>query len=238
MARIRTNLRRTLLGVFAWMAIGLGAAGLIAPLVLEPPADLPPETATVMSSAPSIPPVADTTDATVLPSAPITESLCDGVVGTPQRVEIADLGIDAAIEVLGPITPEEGIGAPADKAKMGWQPSWPGVMPGACKGTVLMDAHTYGDGSAVFKEAYDGIPMSQLDKIGMVAKVATDAGDYYYRIDWQMTVLADAYPEFVKNNDIYDVDQSEDERIFFATCSDGGTTETIFTGYRIPPPSP
>lgn len=167
-------------------------------------------------------------------------SLCDGVVGTPQRVTIAALGVNARIEELRANPIADGIGDPDDKLKMGWQAKYPGVKPGACKGTILMDAHTYHDGSAVFKVSYNGVPMAQVNKLGMVVKVATNKGDFYYRIDWQKTVTVEDYPRYAAAHDIYDVERKQPERIFFATCSGWNgarfATETMFAGHRIPPP--
>lgn len=250
----RKNLRRTLLGAFGSIACACGVAGLFASFILQQPAQLPsglpPETAAVATAAPST--VMPTTSPSASPtqsamptlstqSAAASQQLCDGVVGTPQHVTIAGLGIDADVEVLKAVPTVDGtLGEPDNKRKMGWQRNYPGVMPGACKGTVLMDGHTYSDNSAVFKESYNGTPMSKLNKLGMVVKVTTDKGDYFYRVDWQKTVTAENYPDYAKANDVYDVNQTGEERIFFATCSDWNgarhTTETMFAGHRIPPP--
>ncbi len=180
---------------------------------------------------------------TPTPVVPPPKPLCDGVTGTPQSVTIESLGIvGASVEVIAVDPMKSGtIGDPKNKHAMGWQAKFPGVKPGACKGTILFDGHTYHDNSAIFKESYGGVPMSQTNKIGMVVQVATDKGVYWYRIDWQATVAAGQYPTFARNNDLYDIHQSQEEKIFFATCSDWNgvihTTETMFSGHRIPPPS-
>lgn len=254
------NLRRTLLGVLGGIAIACGVAGLIASFILQQPVqlpqDLPPETAaatmapsTVTPSpaiasqaSPSTLPVPSVTPTPAAPSSATTrKQLCDGVEATPKHVTIADLGISADVEVLKAVPTVDGtLGDPDNKKRMGWQRNFPGVKPGACQGTVLMDGHTYSDGSAVFKESYNGTPMSKLNKLGMVVKVTTDKGNFFYQIDWQKTVTAESYPDYAKANDVYDVKQVGEERIFFATCSDWNgarhTTETMFAGRRIPPP--
>ena len=238
----------------SWMAILLGIGTLIAAFVLwlpEPlPAHLPAETASATPTATasssltplySDPPVpASPTASTPAPSASTPAPLCNGVVGTPQHVTVAAMGVDADIEVLKADPMQNGIGDPDNKLKMGWQAKFPGVKPGACKGTILMDAHTYHDGSAVFKVSYNGVPMAQLDKLGMIAVVATDKGNYYYKIDWQKTVTVEQYPDYAKSADIYDVGQQREETLFFATCSGWNgvrfPTETMFSGHRIQPP--
>lgn len=257
------TLRRTLLGVFGGIAVGCGMAGLIASFILQQPvqlpSDLPPETAAVTASAqpkaastptissqssPSatpVPGITSTPSVSSIPSTVASKQLCDGIEGTPQHVTIVDLGISADIEVLKAVPTVDGtLGDPDNKRKMGWQRNFPGVKPGACKGTVLMDGHTYADNSAVFKESYGGIPMSKLNKLNMVVKVTTDKGEFFYQIDWQKTVTAEGYPEYARANDVYDVRQQGEERIFFATCSDWNgarhTTETMFAGHRISPP--
>lgn len=153
--------------------------------------------------------------------APTPARACTAAAGTPVRVSIPGLGVDAAVEVLHPI--DGSIGDPKNKANLGWFPEWPSVKPGSGHGAVLMDGHTYHDGSAVFAEDFD-----HTDKLGMPVTVTLDNGSVCrYRVIEQYTVAAQDYESFVQGQDLYDLDQRRPERLVVATCSGwNGRTHT------------
>jgi hypothetical protein len=76
--------------------------------------------------------------------------------GSPTRMFIPALGVDAPIETIGldhGAQPDDSgqapLGTPVDQRKAGWYSAGP--KPGSGMGTVLTNGHTYRDGSAIFR---------------------------------------------------------------------------------------
>ena len=79
--------------------------------------------------------------------------------GSPTRMSIPALGVDALIETIGldrRARPDDSgqapLGAPVDQHKAGWYAAGP--KPGSGMGTVLTNGHTYRDGSAIFQQDF------------------------------------------------------------------------------------
>jgi hypothetical protein len=132
---------------------------------------------------------------------------------------ISALNVDAPVETVGldhrgqpdgdGRTP---LGVPVDQRKAGWYAAGP--KPGAGSGTVLMDGHTYRDGSAIFKEDFaDRVALGQ--QIDLFMDNGTTCS---YRIAevWRNVDAVADYPALVSNEELYD--QEGPERLFLATC--------------------
>lgn len=141
------------------------------------------------------------------------------VAGSPTRMTIPALGVDApfeAVDVDRKAAPDSAgdapLGTPVDQRKAGWFATGP--KPGSGVGTVLTDGHTYRDGSAIFQETF-----TEKVVVGQQIDLVVDNGSTCsYRIAqvWRNVEAVHAYPDLVTSQGLYD--QQGPERLFLATC--------------------
>jgi hypothetical protein len=139
--------------------------------------------------------------------------------GSPTRMSIPALGVDAPIEEIGldrRARPDDSgpapLGAPVDQRKAGWYTAGP--KPGSGMGTVLTNGHTYRDGSAIFQEDF-----AARVAVGQQIDLLLDNGTTCsYRIStvWRNVDAVEDYPQLVASERLYD--QQGPERLFLATC--------------------
>ena len=165
---------------------------------------------------------------TATTSAPAASGRC--VVGIPDRLVIPALGVDAAFETIGvdTSTPADSqgrraLGNPTDRTRAGWYAAGP--RPGSGTGTVLVNGHTYHDGSAIFQESFasqiaDGQRIDVVQRNGSVCS-------YQVQRVWREVDAKHDYPVIVASQGLYDF--SGPERLFLATC--GGEFNSDSQGY-------
>jgi hypothetical protein len=139
--------------------------------------------------------------------------------GSPTRMSIPALGVDAAIETIGldhRAQPDDSVqgplGTPVDKRKAGWYAAGP--KPGSGVGTVLTNGHTYRDGSAIFQEDF-----AALVAVGQQIDLVLDNGStcsYQISTVWRNVGAVQDYPQLVASERLYD--QQGPERLFLSTC--------------------
>jgi hypothetical protein len=119
----------------------------------------------------------------------------------PTGLVISDLGVDAPVTEIG-LERDGSLGVPSerDRRKAGWYPS---VLVGAPRGTVLMDGHTYLDGSAIFTSA-----STQRAHLGMVLRLSCGNGAVVsYRLtQMRLDLTPETYPDFVSSRRLYAAD--------------------------------
>lgn len=138
--------------------------------------------------------------------------------GTPTRMVIPALGVDAAIEGVdvdrkaAPASAGDApLGTPVDPRKAGWYVAGP--KPGSGAGTVLTDGHAAPDGSALFQPSFaDTVAVGQ-----QIDLVIDNGSTCSYRIAqvWHTVEAVHAYPDLVTSQRLYD--QQGPERLFLAT---------------------
>ena len=162
-------------------------------------------------------------------STPSTGSDGACVQGTPVRMRIPSLEVDAAFERIGldQARPDgQGrapLGSPIDRTKAGWYVDGP--QPGSGRGTVLTNGHTYRDGSAIFQEDF----AERID-VGQLIDVEVDNGSTCsYRVQrvWRDVDATQDYPRIVLAEDLYDFEGPE--RLFLTTC--GGRWNSTTQSY-------
>lgn len=130
----------------------------------------------------------------------------------PTGLAIDALAIDASVTEIG-LEPDGTLGVPseADKRKAGWYPS---VLAGSSRGTVLMDAHTFRDDSALFKT-----DLKQTARLGMVLHLSCPDGRVFsYRLSELRTDLTpESYPDFVRARRLYASDGPA--QLVMVTCT-------------------
>jgi hypothetical protein len=139
--------------------------------------------------------------------------------GSPTRMSIPALGVDAPIERIGldrRARPDDSgqapLGAPVNKRKAGWYAAGP--KPGSGTGTVLTNGHTYRDGSAIFHEDF-----AALVAVGQRIDLLLDNGttcSYSISTVWRNVDAVLDYPQLVASERLYN--QQGPERLFLATC--------------------
>jgi hypothetical protein len=139
--------------------------------------------------------------------------------GSPTRMSIPALGVDAPIETIGldrRARPDDSVqaplGAPVDQRKAGWYAAGP--KPGSGMGTVLTNGHTYRDGSAIFQQDF-----AARVTVGQQIDLLLDNGTTCsYRIStvWRNVDAVQDYPQLVASERLYD--QQGPEQLFLATC--------------------
>ncbi len=131
----------------------------------------------------------------------------------PVRFAMTALGIDTSVVALS-LTSDGDLGTPSDgdKKSAGWFPS---VMAGAARGTVLMDGHTYHDGSALFTLGF-----AQQVRTGMVMRLSCAGGHTFsYRVsEITLDVSPASYPGFVTSRALYSADGPA--QLVMITCTD------------------
>ncbi len=139
---------------------------------------------------------------------------------------MAELGVDASIVTLS-LTAEGDLGTPSDqdKTSAGWFPS---VLAGAARGTVLMDGHTYHDGSAIFRPTF-----KQQVRAAMVMRLScSDGHAFSYRIsEVALDVSPDAFPAFVATRALYSSDGPP--QLVVITCTDYNATRRVWDNRAI-----
>ncbi len=139
--------------------------------------------------------------------------------GSPIRMSIPSLGVDAPIETIGldrGARPDESVqaplGTPMDQRKAGWYAAGP--KPGSGMGTVLTNGHTYRDGSAIFQQDF-AAQVAVGQQIDLVLDNGTTCS---YRIStvWRNVDAVQDYPQLVASERLYN--QQGPERLFLATC--------------------
>lgn len=170
-------------------------------------------------------------------SSPTTASVAAGPrpaescrVGEPQRLRIPALGVDAPFERIGldpngrrDSTGQAPLGTPTDRTKAGWYAAGP--EPGSGTGTVLIDGHTYRNGSAIFKDDF-----AARIATGQLIQLRQDNGSVCtYRVTdvWRAISSAHAYPALIASQHLYDF--TGPERLLLATC--GGTWDPAIDNY-------
>lgn len=151
-------------------------------------------------------------------------------VGEPQRLRIPALGVDAPFEHIGldpngrrDATGQAPLGTPTDRTKAGWYAAGP--KPGSGTGTVLIDGHTYRNGSAIFKDDF-----AARIATGQLIQLRQDNGTVCsYRITnvWRTISSAHDYPALITSQHLYDF--AGPERLLLATC--GGTFDPAIDNY-------
>ena len=164
--------------------------------------------------------------------------------GSPTRMSIPALNVDAPIETIGLDrrsqpdggTGEAPLGAPVDQRKAGWYAAGP--RPGSGTGTVRTNGHTYRDGSAIFQEDF-----ATRVAVGQQIDLVIDNGSTCsYRISavWRDVDAVTDYPRLVTSEHLYD--QQGPERLFLETCGgpwleSAGRFKDINVVLAIPVPS-
>ncbi|WP_462417342.1 class F sortase [Kytococcus sp. Marseille-QA3725] len=151
-------------------------------------------------------------------SAPASASSC--TTGAATSFVWEDLSVDAEVEEVGvdataspDATGGRPLGDPTDIDVIGWYADGPD--PGAGQGSVLLDGHTYTDGSAVFTSAFD----DQVS-VGSEFTVGTSTGgECTYRVrEVHRDVAKDGeYSQLVTDEDLYRTDGPEQAVVI--TCS-------------------
>ncbi|MEW1951947.1 class F sortase [Terrabacter sp. NPDC080008] len=233
--------------LFALLSVGLVAAGLW--LLLPRPGGNAAAATTVaalpdpaLSAGPTAgSPSGSSTPGTTTPSSPAQTSAparqtlhadprgtCR--VGEPSRLVIPTLGVDAPFEHIGldpngrrDATGQAPLGTPTDRTKAGWYAAGP--RPGSGTGTVLIDGHTYRNGSAIFKDDF-----AHRIATGQLIQLRQDNGSTCsYRITnvWPTINSATDYPKLIASQHLYDF--TGPERLLLATC--GGTWNPTIDNY-------
>ena len=183
-------------------------------LPTTPPAPQPTEPAApgVASAVRPSPPPAAASESTPQAgrSAP---AIASGEPCRPVRFALPDLAIDASVVTLA-LTADGDLGTPndQDKTSAGWFPS---VLAGTGRGTVLMDGHTYHDGSAIF-------PLTFKEQVQVGMKITLSCADghaFSYRISQRVVDLSPtSYPPFVTSTKLYAADGPP--QLVMITCTD------------------
>lgn len=170
----------------------------------EPTAPAPRQASTLPSTPPS-------------PQPSPRRSSCRA--GVPARLVIPALGVNAAFERIGvdrnapaDAAGNRPLGNPVDRRNAGWYE--PGPQPGSGQGTVLINGHTYRNGSAIFKESF----AARVQTGQRIDIVQANGSTCSYRIEriWRTVDSKRDYPAIVAREGLYD--SSGPERLFLATC--------------------
>ncbi len=160
------------------------------------------------------------------PPGRVVPAIAAGEPCRPVRLAMAELGVDASVVTLS-LTPEGDLGTPSDqdKTSAGWFPS---VLAGAARGTVLMDGHTYHDGSAIFRPTF-----KQQVRAGMVMRLScSDGHAFSYRIaEVALDVSPDAFPSFVAKRALYASDGPP--QLVMITCTDYNASRRVWDNRAI-----
>ncbi|OFE17147.1 hypothetical protein BA895_16890 [Humibacillus sp. DSM 29435] len=140
------------------------------------------------------------------------------VAAVPARLVIPALGVNAKFQTIGldssgPTDAQgrKALGNPSDRTKAGWYSAGP--RPGSGTGTVLVNGHTYHDGSAIFKESFAS-KIANGQRIDIVAGNGSVCSYQVQRV-WRDVAKGD-YANIVSSQGLYNF--SGPERLFLATC--------------------
>lgn len=132
--------------------------------------------------------------------------------GEPLRFVWPDLDINASIEHVG-LDKRGALAPPKGKDTIGWYA--PGWKPGSGHGNIIIEGHTYGDDSAVFKESF--------------GETASEGTRFWFEMDnesrceYRVTELFlsidkdEEFPAAAIEHGFFDA--SGGERVFGVTCS-------------------
>lgn len=140
--------------------------------------------------------------------------------GTPKQFIWADMGIKTTFEQVGVNTelpPDKDghypLGDPEDKRKMGWYKYGP--KPGSGKGNVIIDGHTYRNGTAVFKEDFSSV----LKKGSKFTIITAEGSACTYQVTRVFPAI-NKLKEYSRAVDKYNFYATEGpEQVFGVTCS-------------------
>jgi hypothetical protein len=157
--------------------------------------------------------------ASTKPSTPAAKQQSSCRAGQPARLVIPALGVNAAFERIGldqnapaDAAGKRPLGNPVDRRDAGWYQHGP--QPGSGRGTVLVNGHTYRNGSAIFKEDF----ANRVREGQRIDIVQSNGSTCSYRVDriWGEVDSKSEYPQIVAREGLYDFDGPE--RLFLATC--------------------
>jgi len=123
------------------------------------------------------------------------------------------MGVDAPVVRIG-LDASGNLGVPsdADKKKAGWYPN--AVLAGSSRGSIIMDGHTYRDGSAIFTTSFDSTV-----RVGMTVGLSCGGGTFPYRIsELKLNLNVGDYSGFVDGRRLYAPDGPA--QIVMVTCTD------------------
>lgn len=150
--------------------------------------------------------------------------------GAPGRLVYPALGVNAPFERIGldrTARPDASgrypIGNPRDRTNAGWYAAGP--KPGAGKGTVITNGHTYRNGSAIFTENF----ANQIEANQLIHVVQADGGRCSYAVTriWREVNAKRDYPRIVAGQKLYNF--AGPERLLLVTC--GGSWNAAAQNY-------
>ena len=181
-----------------------------APKAVPPPPPAPAPPPPAPAPAPQAVPAA-APQAAAAPSAPCA----------PSGFSIPAMGIDAPVVRIG-LDASGNLGVPsdADKKKAGWYPN--AVLAGSRLGSIIMDGHTYRDGSAIFTTSFDSTV-----RVGMTVGLSCGGGTFPYRIsELKLNLNVGDYSGFVDGRRLYAPDGPP--QIVMVTCTDWNPVSGTF----------
>lgn len=167
---------------------------------------------------------------TSTPAPATTEGSTGCVAGIPSRLVIPALKVDASFENIGvdatapaDASGKKPLGNPGDRTQAGWYSDGP--RPGSGTGTVLVNGHTYHDGSAIFKESF-AAQIADGQRIDIEQRNGSTCSYRVQRV-WRDIDAKSDYPTIVQSEGLYDF--RGPERLFLATC--GGDFNASLQNY-------
>lgn len=125
------------------------------------------------------------------------------------------------------LAPNGTLGTPsdADKNKAGWYPT---VLAGSARGSILMDAHTYRDDSALLKTNF-----ARTVGLGMSMRLSClDGRSFTYRIsEIQLHLSPGDYRAVVASRRLYAVDGPP--QVVMVTCTDWDAIRGVWNNRAI-----
>jgi len=188
-----------------------------APKAVPPPPPAPPPP----PPAPAPPPPAPAPAPQAVPAAAPQAAAAPSAPCAPSGFSIPAMGIDAPVVRIG-LDASGNLGVPsdADKKKAGWYPN--AVLAGSRLGSIIMDGHTYRDGSAIFTTSFDSTV-----RVGMTVGLSCGGGTFPYRIsELKLNLNVGDYSGFVDGRRLYAPDGPP--QIVMVTCTDWNPVSGTF----------
>jgi len=191
-------------------------AGSEEPNFVQSPSTAPQPSPTTLEPSPidtatAAPPPAAPAEAAPLPPPP------DGAPGAPcapAGLGIPQMGVKAPVVRVG-LDADGNLAAPsdADKKKAGYYAN--GVLAGSSRGSIIMDGHTYRDGTAIFQTDFDS-----KARVGMTVELSCQlGGSFTYRVgEVKLDLNVSDYSRFVDARRLYAPDGPP--QIVLITCTD------------------
>lgn len=186
-----------------------------APLASSPSAPPP------APAAKAVPPPAPAPAPQAVPAAAPQAAAAPSAPCAPSGFSIPAMGIDAPVVRIG-LDASGNLGVPsdADKKKAGWYPN--AVLAGSRLGSIIMDGHTYRDGSAIFTTSFDSTV-----RVGMTVGLSCGGGTFPYRIsELKLNLNVGDYSGFVDGRRLYAPDGPP--QIVMVTCTDWNPVSGTF----------